>query len=136
MAITASSLIAPNGPIATVMFPGLGKAAVQSIVTARLKAAYADPRVVAFEDDPDDEKQDRLARPLAIYTTLVEEVYPRMLVEPNSVDVAEKGKSAYTDKQRSDFLAWANGFLATFEAELVVEDVSGRWGAGVAIRGS
>lgn len=136
MPIAASLLIKPNGPIALEMFPGLTSVTLESLVSTRLTAAYADARIDNATNS--DATKDKLARPLAIYTILIEDVYPRMLVEPNSVTSTDKGASAYTDKQRADFLAWANGFLADFENQLPEEDLDpvGQWGAGCAHRAS
>lgn len=134
--ILASSLIAPNGPIALTMFPGVDRVALETLVTARIATVYDDARIDDGENDA--ATQDKLARPLAIYTVLIEDVYPRMLVEPNSVKNDEKGASAYTDKQRADFLAWANGYLDQFTDLLPPEDqdAEGQWGTSVARRAS
>lgn len=130
--IVASSLIAPKGPIALVMFPGLDSKVLETLVSERLEAAYDDERVT---DAADNATKDKMARLLAIHTTLIEDVYPRMLAEPNSVTTTEKGGSAYTDKQRSDFLAWANGYLDQFTDLLPVAQ-QGEWGSGCAHRAS
>lgn len=135
MPIAASSLIAPNGPIALVMFPGVDKIALETMVAARITEAYADPRI--DDDDNDEATKDKLARLLAIYTIAIEDVYPRMLVEPNSVTLTEKGGSAYTDKQRSDFLAWANRYLDELTGLLPIDELTdGNWGTSVARRAS
>jgi hypothetical protein len=137
MTIAASSLIAPNGPIALVMFPGpnVDRLAVEAIVTAHITKAYADARI--DDDANSDATKDKMARLLAIHTVLIEDVYPRMLAEPNSVTVTEKGGSTYTDKQRADFLVWANRYLAEFEGLLPLDEVeAGSWGTSVSRRAS
>lgn len=141
MTIAAASLIAPNGPIALVMFPGFSRKQLTTLVAARIANAANDARIAPLEDaattDEDEAKVDRMTRALALHTILIEDVYPRMLVEPNSVNVAEKGSSTYTDKQRQGILDMAQRYLDAFDGELTVEvDPAEQWGAGVAVRGS
>ncbi len=106
--LTANDLIAPNGPLETRDFPGEDSTALGVRVSAYLTQAYADDRVALLVGEP---TRNKAARALTLYTAYMA-MYKRMNVEPNAVNISEKGSSTYTDAQRKAILELATEQLA------------------------
>lgn len=94
--LTADALIEPNGPLDTTLFPGDDSVALRTRVIAYLANAYMDRRVIAAAGDAN--VQNGKAAALVLYTAYMA-VYRRMLREPLTVKVDEKGGHGYSTKQ-------------------------------------
>lgn len=110
-----TQLIQPAGPLTTTLFPGRDGNGLAALVDGWLTVAYERDDVV--DQAADVAKQNRMARAYALYLAYTD-VYRRMLAEPNQVQVAEKGSSTYTDKQRDAMKAIADGYLQEYLNEV------------------
>jgi len=109
-ALSPAQLIQPAGPLTTTLFPGRDVNGLESLVDGWLAVAYAHEDVVGVTDAA---KQNKMARAYALYLAYMD-VWQRMLAEPNAADVDDKGKTAYTDKQREGIKQLADMYLAQF----------------------
>jgi hypothetical protein len=114
--IAAASLLSPAGPITPTLFPGEDSLALTARLSGYLTAAYDDARVAPLTPDT---TKDKGARALALSTAFTD-VYIRMNAEANAVNVTEKGSTTYTDKQRENIKALADGYLAELDDLIVV----------------
>ena len=116
MPITAASLLSPSGPITPTLFPGEDSLALTARLSGYITAAYGDARVSGLADDA---TKDKGARALALATAFTD-VFIRMNAEANAVNVTEKGSTTYTDKQRENIKALADGYLAELDDLIAV----------------
>ena len=115
MAVIGSDLLQPKGPVDMVLFPGQQSNIVTAMLDQYLTTAYADARVAA-QTNPT--IQDALARSWALYLTF-DGVYTRMLAEPLSVTVTEKGGHGYSTEQIRGMAALRDKYLADFNAMIL-----------------
>lgn len=125
MALVATDLITPNGPLSLVLFPNIDAKALETKVGVFLTHAYNDPRVAAVTESDDSDqalaKEERMAKALALYAAY-SEVYQRMVAEPLTVNVAEKGGHGYSTAQIAAMKDIRDGYRDAFEDELPVEE--------------
>jgi hypothetical protein len=119
--LTPAALIDPVGPLETRLFPGEDAITLTARVQAYLDAGYADSRIVAIGDDTpaDAALQDQMARAYALWRAY-DAVYQRMLSEPLTVNVAEKGGHGYSTAQIDGMQARAEQYLAELNALIPV----------------
>lgn len=117
--ITGTDLIAPNGPIQPTFFPTSALPVgvnLSGLMDAYVTRAYADARVSTLTSET---AKNTGAFSLAAYLALMD-VYGRMLTEPTSVNIAEKGSHGYTKDQRDGIKALADQYLADLDALIPV----------------
>lgn len=114
--LDSATLLQPAGPIDPKLFPGEGRKALGIRLEAYVDRAYLEPRVADMDVDTEDNValQDRAARAYALYLAFMD-VYTRMLTEPVTVAIAEKGSHGYTMAQINAMKALADGYLVEFE---------------------
>lgn len=114
------SLLAPNGPITTTLFPKVGKKALGVYLERKVENAYDDARVtsIAIADD-----RDEAAEKLALHW-IFKDVYIRMNAEAKSVNIAEKGTTSYDMQQIENMKVLSDQYLDELLALVPVSDVA------------
>jgi hypothetical protein len=116
MALTAVDLIQPKGPVDMALFPGLQSNVVSAIVDQYLTTAYNDERVAAQTDV---NRKDMLAQAWALYLVFGT-VYTRMLAEPLTVNLTDKGSHGYSTEQIRGMAGLRDKYLADFNGLILV----------------
>lgn len=115
MAVVASDLLAPNGPVDATLFPGVASNVLATQLTGYITRAAADPYVLVA----DSSVVDGMTRARAleyVFTT----VHVRMSAEPATVNVGpDKGSHTYSTEQLKAIWRLAMQYRAEFEAFIV-----------------
>jgi hypothetical protein len=114
MAVVAVDLLAPNGPLDSVLFPGMESRDVETLIGGYILSAAQDPYVLVA----DPTVQDLMTRYRALEYAFTA-VHVRMSSEPASITVTEKGGHAYSTEQLRNIKELALSYRKQFEALIV-----------------
>jgi hypothetical protein len=109
MAILPAQLLAPEGPITPLLFPGEGVNELSARLQAYLDNAALRAEVVAAPAPA----QDGLINAYALYTAFTD-VYIRMSAQPLTITVTEKGGHGYSAEQIRNMKALATKYWDDF----------------------
>lgn len=115
MAVLPDQLLAPEGPITPLLFPGEGVTELKVRLQAYIDNASLRPEVVS--GDP--ARVDGMMIAYALYTAFTD-VYIRLSAQPLTINVTEKGGHGYSAEQLRNFKALASKYWDDFVALQVV----------------
>lgn len=115
MPLTPADLVSPLGPLDPKLFPGEDTNVLGDRLQAYIDNGYGDSRVEAMPP----ELQDGSVRAFALYQAF-RDVHIRMLAQPLTVTITEKGGHIYSMEQITAMEKLRDKYLSDFEGGLII----------------